>query len=246
MILPSDKRHSHPELSIVLPVYNEGERLPNCLDSLLEFYDNITGIEIIVSEDGSTDNTLKIAKGYASRNTQIKVVHSEERQGKGGGIINGLREARGDLVMFMDADLSIKPDQIAKLKKMIEEGSDLAVGSRSLPESTVTRNRPFVRRVLATGFNWLFRSLFHIQIMDTQCGFKMMKREVSRDLMDKIDIKGFAFDAALIVKAYDGDYIIKEVPIVWSPVSGSKLNLNKHTFNMGKDLLRIWWNRKKD
>lgn len=234
------------KLSIVLPVHNEEERLLCCLDSLLLSYNELAGVEIIVSEDGSTDDTLKIAREYASRYAQIKVVHSERRLGKGGGVVNGLREAGGDLVMFMDSDLSTKPDQIPRLEKAIKEGADLAIGSRSLPKSIMIRNRSFMRRVLAVGFNWLFRTLFHIQVRDTQCGFKMMKRKVSRDLVDKIETNGFAFDADLIVKAYDSDYIIREVPIAWRPVGGSKMNLTKHTVEMGTDLLRIWWNRQKD
>ena len=244
--LASDKRQDHFNLSIILPVYNEEKRLPNCLDSLLDFYCEMTGVEIIISEDGSTDNTFKIAKKYAIQNSMIKVVHSEKRLGKGGGIINGLQEATGDLVMFMDADLSIKPEQIPRLEKAIEEGADLAIGSRSLPQSILTQNRPLIRRILAAGFNWLFRSLFHIQIRDTQCGFKMMKKEVSKNLLEKVEIKGFAFDIDLIIKAHDNNYMIREVPIVWSPVSGSKVTSSGHILKMGKDLLRIWWNRQKN
>ncbi len=227
-------------------MHNEEERLPSCLDSLLEFYDNTVRVEMIVSEDGSADNTLKIAESYSARDTRVRVVHSEERLGKGGGIIRGLREARGNLVMFMDADLSIKPDQIPRLQKAIEEGADLAIGSRSLLQSIVTKKRPLVRRFLAGGFNWWFRFLFQIQIRDTQCGFKMMKREISRELLDKIDVRGFAFDVDLLVKAHDSGYVITEVPIVWSPVGGSKISLTRHPIQMGKDLLRIWWGRLKD
>ena len=224
-------------------MYNEEDRLPSCLDSLLEFYDKTSGVEVIIAEDGSSDNTLKIAKGYSTRNAGVKVVHSEKRLGKGGGIINGLQEATGDLVMFMDADLSIKPDQIPRLQKAIEEGADLAIGSRSLHRSILTQNRSIVRRFLAVGFNWLFQFLFQIQIKDTQCGFKMIRKEVSKELLNKIKIKGFAFDVDLIVKAYDSDYVVVEVPIVWSPVGGSKVSVGKHTLQMGRDLLRIWWNR---
>ena len=243
--LPSAKKCGRPTLSIVLPVYNEAERLLLCLDSLTELYDKQTDVEIIISEDGSTDDTLKIAEEYANRFTGIKVIHSEKRLGKGGGIIAGLREAKGDLVMFMDADLSVKPDQIPRLEKAINEGADLAFGSRSLPQSIVTQKRPLIRRVLAAGFNWLFRFLFGIQVKDTQCGFKMMKKQVSRELLDRIEIRGFAFDADLIVKAYDSGCVITEVPIVWSPVSGSKINLTKQPAEMGMDLIRVWWSRQK-
>jgi glycosyltransferase involved in cell wall biosynthesis len=200
-------------------------------------------VEIIVSEDGSVDDTFAIAEEYASRNAFVRVVHSEERLGKGGGIINGLQEAVGNLVMFMDVDLSTKPDQIPRLEKAIIEGADLAVGSRSLPKSTITQSRSFTRKVLAEGFNWLCRLFFQIQIRDTQCGFKMMKNEISKKLRDKIEIKGFAFDVDLIVKVHDSGYKIREVPIVWSPVSGSKIRINRQVLEMAKDLLKIWWRR---
>ncbi len=241
--LVSGNQDSRCNLSIILPVYNEEERLPACLDALLGFLEEEVGVEIIISEDGSTDDTLKIAEDYASRDPRITVIHTEKRQRKGGGIINGLREAEGDLVMFMDADLSVKPDQIPILEEAIGQGADLAIGSRALPGSLLTQSRPFIRRILATGFNWLFRAFFGIQVRDTQCGFKMMKAKVSRDLIDKIEIKGFAFDVDLIVKAYDSGYMIREVPIVWSPVSGSKVVPNRHVVEMGMDLVRIWWSR---
>lgn len=238
-----EKRHGDCKLSIIIPVYNEERRLPNCLDSLLSFYDKTMEVEVIVSEDGSNDNSFAIAKEYASRNVCVKVVHSEERLGKGGGIINGLQEAVGNLVMFMDVDLSTKPDQIPRLERAIIEGADLAVGSRSLPQSTITQSRSFTRKVLAEGFNWLFRSFFRIQIRDTQCGFKMMKNEIFKELMDKIEIKGFAFDVDLIVKAHDRGYNIREVPIVWSPTSGSKIRIDRQVLEMARDLLKIWWLR---
>ncbi|UCD73506.1 MAG: glycosyltransferase family 2 protein [Candidatus Bathyarchaeota archaeon] len=239
----SEKRRGDYKLSIIIPVHNEEKRLPNCLDCLLKFYDETMEAEIIVSEDGSIDDTFKIAEEYASRNVCVKVVHSEERLGKGGGIINGMQEAVGNLVVFMDVDLSTKPDQISRLEKAIIEGADLAVGSRSLPQSTITQSRSFTRKILAEGFNWLFRLFFQIQIRDTQCGFKMMKNEVSKELMDKIEIKGFAFDVDLIVKAHDSGYKIREVPIIWSPVSGSKIRVNKQVLEMARDLLKIWWHR---
>jgi len=238
-------RWSGMKLSIVVPVFNEEKRLSRCLDSLLKFSQGLDDVEIIVAEDGSTDGTLRIAEEYASQSPKVRVTHSPHRLGKGGGIWNGIRMARGELVMFMDVDLSTSPDQIPKLIDAIEHGADLAIGSRALPESKLTKRRPLTRKILSTGFNWLFRLLFEIEIKDTQCGFKMMRRKVAEDLAPKIRTKGFAFDVELIVEAHDRGYKIKEVPITWAPAEGSKINLKKHTLEMGIDVLRLWLSRLK-
>jgi len=230
-------------LSIIIPVFNEERRLSRCLDSLLEFCRVQGGVELIVAEDGSTDGTLKIAEEYASRNSKLRVVHSSCRLGKGGGIWNGIKMAKGELVMFMDVDLSTSPDQIPKLIDAIEQGADLAIGSRALPESKLSRGRPLSRSLLSLGFNFLFRVLFRLDIKDTQCGFKMMKRRVAEDLTPLVKTNGFAFDVDLIVKAHDRGYKIVEVPIVWTPAEGSKINLRRHTIEMAKDMLELWFSR---
>ena len=230
-------------LSIVVPVFNEEKRLSRCLDSLLEFCQGRNNVELIVAEDGSTDGTLKIAREYASRSPKVKVAHSSQKLGKGGGISNGIKMAKGQLVMFMDVDLSTNPDQIPKLMDAIEQGADLAIGSRALQGSKLTYRRPLVRRILSTCFNWLFKLLFGINIKDTQCGFKMMKRQVAEDLVPRVQTKGFAFDVELIVKAYDRGFKIMEVPIVWTPVRGSKIDLKRHTIEMGRDVLGLWLSR---
>ena len=230
-------------LSIVVPVFNEEKRLSHCLDSLLEFCRVQDGVELIIAEDGSTDGTLKIAEGYASRNSQIRVVHSPQRLGKGGGIWNGIKMAKGELAMFMDVDLSTSPDQILKLISAIEQGADLAIGSRALPGSKLAKPRSLARSFLSSGFNWLFWALFRLGIKDTQCGFKMMKIEVAKDLAPRVKTNGFAFDVDLIVKAHDRGYKMVEVPIVWTPAEGSKINLRRHTIEMAKDVLKLWLSR---
>jgi len=230
-------------LSIVVPVFNEEKRLSRCLDSLLEFCQGQGDVELIVAEDGSTDGTLKIVREYVSRSPKVKVAHSPRKLGKGGGIWNGIKTAKGQLVMFMDVDLSTNPDQIPKLMDAIEQGADLAIGSRTLQESKLTHSRPLVRTVLSTGFNWLFRALFNIDIRDTQCGFKMMKRQVAEDLAPMVQTKGFAFDVELIVLAHDRGFKITEVPIVWTPIRGSKIDLKRHTIEMGTDMLGLWFSR---
>lgn len=230
-------------LSIIVPVFNEERRLSRCLDSLLKFSQVQGSVELIVAEDGSTDGTLKIAEEYASRNSKLRVMHSPIRLGKGGGIWNGIKMSNGELVMFMDVDLSTSPDQILSLIDAINQGADLAIGSRALPESRLTKGRALSRSLLSSGFNLLFRVLFRLDIRDTQCGFKMMKRRVAEDLAQLVKTNGFAFDVDLIVKAHDRGYKIVEVPIVWTPAEGSKINLRRHTIEMARDMLELWFTR---
>lgn len=145
----------------------------------------------------------------------------------------------------MDADLSVPTSEIPKLLDALEEGADIAIGSRNLPESELIVRPPYHRIVLGRTFNFLFRHLFHVKIYDTQCGFKAIKANVLRELVDMIMIEGFAFDINLIVEAIKNNYKITEVPIAWEYRKGSKVNTFKQAFIMARDLSTIYLETKK-
>ena len=235
------------KISIILPAYNEEARLPSCLDELLSYLPTLDiQYEIIVSADGCTDDTEKIASEYASAHKNVLLVSFPERLGKGGGILNAARAASGDILIMMDVDLATPPIQIpATLRRMEEEQADIVYGSRNMPESNILVRPPFYRKILGKAFNFLFRLLFDIDLHDTQCGFKAIRRDVLNSFQRELNIEGFAYDMDLAVKAVRHGYKILELPITWSHVEGSKVNTLRQIFEMGRDLLIVWLEGKK-
>lgn len=234
-------------ISIIVPVWNEETRLRACLDHLLE-YASAEGAraEIIVCADGCTDRTLSIANQYAQESCRVKVAYWPERLGKGGGILNGLKLASGDVVAISDVDLSAPPTEIAKLVYPVGLGSaDLVLGSRNLRDSIVTERPPLYRTLLGRAFNFVFRALFHASYHDTQCGFKAIKTGAFRELSEDLIIEGYAFDIDLIVKALRRGYRILEVPIVWGYRKGSRVRLFRDIVSMARSLAIVWLESKK-
>jgi len=235
------------KLSIILPSYNEEKRLPQALDDLIDFFSQSDyEYEIIVSADGSTDDTEQIASEYAGKFENIKLVTFPERLGKGGGIINASRVATGDVLFTFDADLSVPPEQIrSTLKIMDEEEADIIYGSRNLPGSIIVDSPPWYRKILGKIFNFLFRLLFRIKLHDTQCGYKAIRTKTLDSLQRYLNIEGYAFDIDLAVKAIKHGYKIVEIPVTWRHGEGSKINVLRQTFVMGRDLLIVWFEGKK-
>lgn len=219
--------------SIVVPTYNEEERIGSCLGALLQ----LDGVEIIISDDGSSDGTVTIAKKLLKgrKNTQVL---SGARKGKGAALINGFDSCKGDVMGFLDADLSAKPSELERLFKMVEDSkADLAIGSRELAGSILPIKQPFHRRVLGTLFSVFARLLFRTNVRDFQCGCKAF----TRDLWEAVDVKseGFVFDTELIAKAKG--FRIKEVPITWENDERSKVDPIKDPLSMFFGLIRIKW-----
>ncbi len=220
------------KISLIVPVHNEEERIYDCLDQLFRSLPD--DYEIIVSADGCTDRTIEAAKHF-----EVKVATFHEKLGKGGGILNALRVADGEVIVITDVDLSAPPSQIQKITNALAH-ADIVLGSRNLKDSVIRVRPPIHRMFLGKAFNWLFRRLFKIRIFDTQCGFKAIKREVFQDLSNDLNVEGFAFDVDLIVKAHKKGYRIVEIPIDWSYKKGSKVSCLRQIYTMGKDLLTIW------
>ncbi len=225
------------QASIVIPVNNEENRIHDCLSQLTRSIPE--DYEIIVTADGCTDRTVEIAKLFP-----VKIVTFCERLGKGGGILNAIRYAKGEAIVITDVDLSVSPNNIPNLVNALR-GSDVVLGSRNLAGSVIKIKPPLHRVFLGRAFNWIFRRLFNIRVFDTQCGFKAVRREVFKDLSNDLNVDGFAFDAALVVKAHKKGFQIVEIPIVWSYKKGSRVNSLQQIYAMGRDLLMIWLETKK-
>ncbi len=209
-------------LSIIIPAYNEEHRIKPTLEAYLNFFKN-KDIEIIIVMNGCTDNTLKVV--HSVKSNKIKYLNLKET-GKGNAILQGFKIASGDLISYVDADNSTKPEFLNKLLENIED-YDCIMGSRYLKESKILTNQPLTRRILSRSFNILTRLILNLQYKDTQAGAKIFKKQAIHSILENLNTPGWGFDVNILYKIKKRGYKIKETPIEWSDTGGSKLKLRK-------------------
>lgn len=195
--------------------------------------------EIVVVDDGSTDNTLQITKSIANNNNHINVLSNERNSGKGYSVRRGMLSARGEYVFFTDADLSTPIEEIEKCLPYLVNGYDVVIGSRSMPGADIIVHQPWYREKMGKIFNFMVNVVLLRGIVDTQCGFKGFKRDVAKKVFSRCRIDGFSFDVEALYLSRKFDYKIKELPIRWENSTLSKVSPVKHSIQMFKDLLGI-------
>ena len=223
-------------ISIVIPAFNEEKRLPIFLDQVVAYCQHAEKRhEIIVVDDGSRDHTFHIAMSYRATYPNLSVVRLTKNQGKGYAVKRGLLKARGRICLFLDADGSVSPAEITKNVHYLEEGPyELFVGSRVLTDRQQTLQIQWYRKCVGLVFNWCVRTFLFNTIQDTQCGFKMFKREIMRPLFSKCHLRGFGFDIEMLYLAHKMGYQVKEGPVSWRHVHGSKVNLVVDSVKIGR------------
>ena len=227
-----------PFFSIVIPAYNEENRLPNTLEQLFRFLEKQPfASEIIVVENGSSDQTFEIAQQFANGQKNVHVLHNEQR-GKGRAIQRGVVAASGEYIFLCDADLSMPVEEIRKFIPLQLEKFDIAIASREAPGS-VRYNEPYYRHFTGRVFNTLIRLLVLPGLQDTQCGFKCIRAQVARDIFPYQTLTGWAFDVELLYIARHHGYQIVEIPIHWYFNADSKISVFRDSLRMFLDLLRI-------
>jgi dolichyl-phosphate beta-glucosyltransferase len=200
-------------LSIVIPAYNEEERLPRSLRSILDFFEQRNeSPEIIVVDDGSSDNTYEIAKNYQHG---VKAISLGKNRGKGAAVRTGMLAASGDYILFCDADLSTPIYEIDKLFNQLHNGYDIAIGSRAIDKSLIKLHQPAYREIMGKTFNKFVQFITIKGISDTQCGFKCFKNNTAKELFSLSKIDGFSFDVEILFLAKKMKYQIAEVPVEW-------------------------------
>jgi len=225
---------------LIIPAHNEEKRLGRCLRRTLDYFSvSNLDFEIIVAEDGSTDRTKEIVLKFSEESDRVKLISSNERSGKGGGIKRAIGCAHGKVVGYMDADLSAGPEELSRLLDYMD-AFDVVIGSRLLRGDLPPITRPLSRSVLSNGYSTLFRIMFRTGIRDPQCGLKLFKREVINEISALARTYGFAFDSEILIWASKLGYRIKEVPINWSHQEGSKVLPPIQIMAMSKDLVSIW------
>jgi dolichyl-phosphate beta-glucosyltransferase len=230
-----------PSLSVVVPAYNEERRLGPTLDRIAtHLRSRGEPWELIVVDDGSKDGTREVAADAARRHEGVVLLPLPRNRGKGVAVRTGFVAARGRLVLFSDADLSTPIEDVAKLEAALaRDGSAIAIGSRALPDSDVRVKQHRLRQLLGQGFNVLVRGLAGLKQHDTQCGFKLFRRDECLPLFLAQRIDGFAFDAELLFLAQRTGLRVSEVPVTWVNSPDSRVHVLRDPLLMLKDLVRI-------
>jgi dolichyl-phosphate beta-glucosyltransferase len=230
-------------LTIIFPAFNEEDRLPASLIETAAYLCTCDYTwEIIVVDDGSSDGTVDAASEVLQRaNASGRIIKLERNRGKGAAVNAGFRAANGHIVFFSDADLSTPIEELGRMLPMFDQGYDIVIGSRALPNSKVERHQPFYRENAGRIFNVFVQWLVFPGIKDTQCGFKGFRAAAIAPLLDMQTIDGFAFDVELLLLARKAGLKIAEAPVRWLNDEASKVGLLSDSLRMFLDLLRIRW-----
>ena len=227
-------------ISVIVPAYNEESRILPTLERLCEYLKGrFREFEIIIVDDGSSDNTASVVKDLSLKLKELKLVKYEKNMGKGYAVKKGVLSSVGALVLMCDADLSTPIEELERLRVFIEGGFDIAVGSRGLRESDIIVRQPWYREGMGKIFNMFVKTLVFGGIKDTQCGFKLFRGDVARGLFANSLINGFSFDVEILFLARKKGYRIKEEPVKWLNSPNSKVRLITDPARMFLELLKI-------
>ena len=236
-------------ISIIIPAYNEEQRIAPSLDLILEFFSSGKyQAEIVVVNDGSTDNTegyvLSRIEEFRERGVDLRVLTNKPNRGKGYSVKRGIIEAQGDVALFTDADLSSPISEAPKLlDPIINNETDITFGSRALNRKLIGEKQPFYRDFGGRVFNFELRTITGLPYHDTQCGFKAFRRKESLAVFALQTIEGFGFDPEILFIAKKRGLRLSEVPVIWNDVPGSKVgNYALASVKMTADLFQIRFN----
>ena len=228
-------------ISIVIPAYNEAGRIGSTLTTILDYLaaGGLDG-EILVVDDGSTDDTVAVVRGILDESGPHRLLTGRGNRGKGYSVREGARCATRPWTLISDADLSTP---IAEVEQMLvaarDGGHDLVMGSRAMADSRIGVYQGWLRRNMGRTFNLAVRAITGLPYKDTQCGFKLWRTESVRPLLDKLTIDGFAWDVELLMVAKHAGLTMKEVPVEWNDVAGTKVGIVSDPLRMIRDVIRI-------
>ena len=222
-------------LSLIFPCYNEAERLPQTLAAYLARLSREPGaVEVLVVDDGSTDETFAVARAVAARDHRVRVIRSQPNHGKGFGVRTGVLEANGELIVFTDADGSYGPGEVARVTAALAD-APVAIGSRPAGWAT----GPPARRLASRLFHLAIWPVLGLPFGDTQCGLKGFRRHAALEVFGRARLDGFAFDAEVLFLARRLGLAISEVPVRAEERDGSKVQLVVDALGMVRDVLRV-------
>jgi len=232
------------EVSIVFPAYNEVNYVAPAVEKTAQVLNQFAGsFEIVIAEDGSRDGTAERAEELTKKYSYLRHIHRDERLGRGTALKNAFKQSKGNVIVYMDLDLATN---LKALKPLVEaittEGFDFATGSRMLPQSKVERS--LRRSISSKSYNFLVRRMLGSKVRDHQCGFKAFKREAVLQLLDEVEATHWFWDTEVLVRAQRHGFKVKEIPVEWQSGKGTKVNLLKDSWNMFRQIMKLWWKLK--
>lgn len=231
-----------PAYSIVIPAYNEGPRLGPTLERVLAYVRaQVWNAEVIVVNDGSRDNTADIVRSFAAKDPALRLLENPGNRGKGYSVRNGILHARGQTIIFSDADLSSPIEESVKLLAALEAGADIAIGSRWLRAETQTQRQPIHRQIFGRVFNLMLRATLGLQFADTQCGFKAFKSTAAQTIFPLQKIERWGFDPEILFLARKFGFKVTEVPVAWGHSGETRIHPVLDGAKMFQEMLRIRW-----
>jgi glycosyltransferase involved in cell wall biosynthesis len=230
------------QLSIIVPSFNEELRLPPSLERIAAYIDSSKRTtEVLVVDDGSTDRTAEVAASFSKRIANFRVLQNGQNRGKGYSVRHGMLQARGEAVLFTDADLSAPIEEAAKLLSALEK-YDVAIGSRAMNRKLIEVHESPFREFAGIIFNAIVRLVLLLPFVDTQCGFKAFRRERCRIIFEQQRIERFGFDPELLYLARHHGLKAIEIPVRWSHSPATKINMMRDSILMFVDIFTIRWN----
>ncbi len=233
-----------PTYSIVVPAYNESARLGGSLEKILSYLAEqgwSAEVEVIVVNDGSSDDTAEIVLRLAKNNPALRLVENPGNRGKGYSVRNGMLQARGRVLIFSDADLSSPIEELPKLLKALNDGAEIAIGSRWLQAELQTQRQPLHRQLFGRVFNLLLRITLGLRFKDTQCGFKAFQQRAAQRIFPLQRIERWGFDPEILFLARKFGLSVQEVPVAWAHVGGTRIHPLPDGSRMFWEMLRIRW-----
>ena len=239
----TDVVSQYPKYSIVIPAYNESARIPATLRTVLT-YVHAKGweVEVIVVNDGSSDETVEVVNNFAKTAPEVRLIENPGNHGKGYSVRHGLLQARGEVVMFTDSDLSAPIEEAELLFAVIAAGADIAIGSRWLESERQTHRQPLYRQFFGRCFNAVTRAVMGLRFADTQCGFKAFTRAAAQTVFQLQTIEGWGFDPEILFIALKRGYKIVEVPVSWAHDERTRMSYLKDGVKMLEEIAIIRWN----
>lgn len=228
------------EISIVVPCFNEEKVIASNMDILFHHLElHFSSFEIICVDDGSSDRTFESLTSLSLPEDRFKVFKNKNNRGKGYSVRYGVLHSSGDIILFMDADLSTDLREIVRIYKMTVEDYDLVIGSRHSKDSNISVSQPLHRRLSAFAFRTISNTAIGLDFKDTQCGFKSFRRQAALEIFSSQKIERFAFDVEILYLAELFGFSIGVLPVRWANASDSRVKFFRDSMNMLKDIHRI-------
>ena len=231
-----------PHLSIIIPAYNEEQRLPGTLEAVLHWLDGSVyrDTEVLVVDDGSRDGTAAVAEAFGKRDGRVKLVRNPGNKGKGYSVKHGMQEAKGDWRLFSDADLSAPIEELPKLFDAAQaQQADVVIGSRGLDRSLIGVRQSGFREESGKIFNLIMKTSIGLPFADTQCGFKLFSKRAADIIFSRQTVERFGFDAEILFIAKLHRLKTVEIPVRWNHAEGTKIAMMSDGADMFLDLVRI-------